>query len=159
MRIASRYMFYATEVAHSYMLISNNLDDLHTVAAKLSASDIASSLSGIRGWGSISQHEVWGYRRYRHDKEAYRDAAGTSAVAPDAQALAFFVDLNQKTGVLRLFSPTAGAADKLNATHMLPPFKTAGTGIWETAVSLLGDAASNERMGGVMGLFGFGVYV
>lgn len=150
--------FYAMQVAQSYVLISNNLDDLHAMAAKLSVSNAVSGLSGIREWESISQHEVWGYRLYQHNEEN-KAAAGTSEVMPDAQALVFFLDLKQKVGVVRLFSPTAGTAEKLDGTRMLPPFKAAGTGTWETTIPLSGDAASGERMVGVMGLFGFGVYV
>jgi hypothetical protein len=150
--------FYATQVTQSYVLISNNLDDLHAMSAKLSASNAIPILSGIREWESISHHEVWGYRRYRHDEEN-KAAAGTSEVLPDAQALVFFLDLKQRAGVVRLFSPTTGTAEKIDGTRMLPPFKDAGTGTWETTIPLSGDAASGERMVRVMGLFGFGVYV
>lgn len=152
------YTFYATQVAHSYVLISNNLDDLHAMSAKLSASDTAPNLSSIRDWESISQHEVWGYRRYRHD-EGNKVAAGTSEVMPDAQAVAFFADPKQKTGVLRLFSPTAGTADKMNGTRILFPFKAAGSGAWETIIPLAGDQKTSDQMFAVMSLFGFGVYV
>jgi hypothetical protein len=155
---AQPYTFYATQVSHSYLLISNNLDDLHALSIKLSASDAMPSFSGIRDWESISQHEVWGYRRYRHD-EVNKTAAGTSEVMPDAQALAFSADPKQKTGMLRLFSPTAGTADKMNGTRILPAFKAAGNGAWEIAIPLTGDQKTSEQMFAVMSWFGFGVYV
>jgi hypothetical protein len=151
------YTFYATQ-AHSYVLISNDPNDLHAISAKLSASGTAPDLSSIRDWETISQHEMWGYRRYRHD-EANKAAAGTSEVMPDAQALTFFADPNQKTGVLRLFSPTAATADKMNRTRMLSPFNAAGTGVWETTIPLTGDQRTSERMFAAMSWFGFGVYV
>lgn len=152
------YTYYAAQVATSYVLISNNLDDLRTMSTKLSASNAAPSLSGIRDWEALSQHEVWGYRRYRHD-EQNKTAAGTSEVTPDAEALAFFADPKQKTAVLRLFSPTASTADKMNGTGILSPFKAAGSGVWETTIPLTGDQRSSDQMFVAMSRFGFGVYV
>jgi hypothetical protein len=153
------HQFYATQVAGSYVLISNNLDDLHQVSAQLSSNDHALNLSGIRDWESISQHEVWGYRTYRHSEGENKDAAGTVDVTPDAQALAFFFDAKQKAGVLRLFSPTAGTADKMNGTNLLSPFKATGSGAWETIIPLTGDQKSSDQMFVAMSWFGFGIYV
>jgi hypothetical protein len=153
------HQFYAMQVAGMYVLISNNLDDLHQVSATLSSNDHALSLSGIRDWESISQHEVWGYRTYRHNEGENKDAAGTLSVMPDAQALAFFFDAKQKAGVLRLFSPTAGTADKMNGTNLLSSFKATGSGAWETTIPLTGDQKSSDQMFVVMSWFGFGVYL
>jgi hypothetical protein len=152
------HQFYATQVAGSYVLISNDLDDLHEVAAELSSKGRALNLSGIRDWGSISRHDVWGYRAYRHNEEN-KDAAGTVDVTPDAQALAFFFDPKQQAGILRLFSPTAATADKMNGTNLLSPFKATGSGTWETAISLVAGQKSSDQMFVVMSWFGFGVYV
>jgi hypothetical protein len=151
------YTFYATQVAHSYLLISNGLDDVHAISTKL-ASGTAPNLSGFRDWESISQHEVWGYRHYRHTEEN-KEATGTSQVTPDTQALAFFADPKQKTGVLRLFSPTAATADKMNGMGIVSPFKAVGSGVWETKIPLTGDQKTSEQMFAAMNWFGFGVYV
>ena len=151
--------FYAKQVARSYVLISNNLEDLHQVSATLSFNDHALNLSGIHDWESISRHEVWGYRTYRHSEGENKDAAGTMNVMPDAQALAFFFDAKQKAGVLRLFSPTAGTADKMNGTNLLSPFKATGSGAWETIIPLTGDQKSSDQMFVVMSWFGFGAYL
>ena len=153
------HQFYAMQVAGMYVLISNNLDDLHQVSATLSSNDHVLNLSGIRDWDSISQHEVWGYRTYRHSQGENKDAAGTVNVTPDAQALAFFFDAKQKAGVLRLFSPTAGTADKMNGTNLLSPFKATGSGAWETTIPLTGDQKSSDQMFVVMSWFGFGAYL
>ena len=152
------YTFYAAQVASSYVLISNNADDLGAISAKLSATSAAPNLEGIRDWATLSQHEVWGYRRYRHTEEN-KTAAGTSEVTPDAQALSFFADPKQKAGVLRLFSATAGTADKMNATGAIPPFRSTGSSVWETTIPLTGDQKTSEQMFAAMGWFGFGVYV
>lgn len=152
------YTFYAAQVAGSYVLISNNADDLGAISGKLSAMNAAPKLDGIREWATLSQHEVWGYRRYRHTEEN-KTAAGTSEVTPDTQALSFFADPKQKTGVLRLFSSTAGTADKMNATGTVPSFKAAGSGVWETTIPLTGDQKTSDQMFAAMSWFGFGVYV
>lgn len=154
---AQPYTFYATQVGRSYLLVSNNLDDMRAISTALS-NDTTPSLSALRDWESISQHEVWGYRRYRHTEEN-KAAAGTSEVTPDTQALAFFADAKQKTGVLRLFSPTAGTADKMNGTGIVSPFKAAGNGVWETKIPLTGDQKTSEQMFAAMSWFGFGVNV
>jgi len=153
------HQFYAMQVAGMYVLISNNLDDLHQVSATLSSNDHALNLGGIRDWEGISQHEVWGYRTYRHSEGENKDAAGTMNVMPDAQSLAFFFDAKQKAGVLRLFSPTAGTADKMNGTNLLSPFKATGSGAWETTIPLTGDQKSSDQMFVVMSWFGFGAYL
>lgn len=153
------HQFYAMQVAGMYVLISNNLDDLHQVSAELSSNDHALNLSGIRDWESTSLHEVWGYRTYWHSEVDNKDAAGTVNVIPDAQALAFFFDAKKKAGVLRLFSPTAGTADKMNGTNLLFPFKATSSGAWETTIPLTGDQKSSDQMFVVMSWFGFGVYL
>jgi hypothetical protein len=151
-------VFYAAQIAGSYVLISNNADDLGAISAKLSATNAALNLGGIRDWAALNQHEVWGYRRYRHTEEN-KTAAGTSEVTLDAQALAFFADPKQKSGVLRLFSPTSTTADKMNATGIVLPFKSGGSGVWETKIPLTGDPKMSEQMFAAMRWFGFGVYV
>jgi hypothetical protein len=151
------HIFFATQVGHLYLLISNRLDEAQAISAKL-GSDTAPSLSGFRDWESISRHEVWGYRRYRHTEES-KEAAGTSQLTPDTQALAFFADPKQKTGVLRLFSPTGGTAQKMNETRLLPPFKVADSGVWETVIPLTGNQKSSDQIFVVMSWFGFGVSV
>lgn len=153
------HQFYATQVASSYVLISNDLDNLHQVSAQLSSNDRALNLSGIRDWQSISQHEVWGYRTYRHSEGENKDAAGTVNVEPDAQALAFFFDAQKKAGVLRLFSPTASTADKMNGTNLLSPFRATGSGVWETVVPLTEGQQSSDQMFVVVSWFGFGAYI
>jgi hypothetical protein len=153
------YTFYATQVAHSYLLISNSLDDVHAISPKL-GSNTAPNLSGFRDWESISQHDLWGYRRYRHN-EVNKVAAGTTEVTSTATSLSFFADPDKKTVVLRLFASDGSTAEKLNA-HAglpLPLLKSVGEGFWEATIPLSGDEASVERVFVAMGLFGFGVYL
>lgn len=150
--------FYATQVAHSYLLISNNAGDLQTMAAKLVSSD-TQMLREVRDWESISQHDVWGYRLYRHTGVTHSDAAGMTDVTPTAQALIFFFDSEKKSGVLRLFATDDSTAEKMNLAAKLPPLRPISSGDWETSIPLSGNGASSEQMFATMWLFGFGLYL
>jgi len=154
--------FYATQIAGSYLLLSNNLEDLQATAKGLIWSENPETiLTGIRDWEMVRQHEVWGYRRYRHTGVVDAEAAGMSWVTPGAEALVFFVDFEEKISVMRLSSSgrNEDAAAKMNATAKLPPLKPEGGGVWETRIPLTGDEGSFERLANVMDCFGFGVYV
>lgn len=153
------HVFFARQLAHSYVLVSNSLEDLRAIGAELSTRSAMPTLTGIIDWASFSKHGAWGYRTYRHNKGAHQDAAGTANVAPDAKALSLYLDLKQQTGVLRLYSPTDTTAEKLNATRSLAPFKPAGSGTWEAIIPLSGNQKSSTLMFVAMSLFGFGVYV
>jgi len=156
---------YAVVVANSYLLVSNNLAELQSVADKLASvtDDSSRTLSGIRQWESVSRHEFWGYRRYRHTGVADRMAAGMADVTPSAEALIFFLDSNKKS-VLRLLASDDRTAEKMNAGISKagvgwPPLKASGARAWETAISFSGDEQSAERTFIVVGLFGFPVYL
>ena len=152
---------FAIQVASSYLVVSNDLAELKAVAGKLAdGSDNPRVLSDLRDWGFVSDHKVWGYRRYRHDDVADRMAAGMSDVSPGAKALIFFADLDKKTATIRLLCSISDerTVAKMNARAMFPPFKSSGPEIWERTVPLSGDEDSFEQMFAVIGLFGFAVY-
>lgn len=155
---------YAMQV-RQFVLISNGLEELRQVAGQLESREPRNNKSAdIRDWTSLSQHDFWGYRNYRHTGVADRDAAGMSEVTPTAQALAFFVDYEEKKGVIRLFASDQTSAEKLDNTIVshkaaMLPFKASGSGSWQTEVPLSGDEKSSAGMFEVMGLFGFGIYL
>ena len=154
--------FYVAQIASSYLLISNNLHDLQSSAKGLMAPDPPKMKStGIGDWGDVIQHRIWCYRRYRHSGVVDQEAAGMSAVSRAAEALVFFVDSQQKTGLLRLISSNTNddPSVKMNALSKLPPLKPQGSGVWETRIALSGDESSFNRLAVVMNFFGFGVYV
>jgi hypothetical protein len=119
--------------------------------------DRSADLSSMHGWESIRREEVWGYRTYRHPQDEFREAAGTTEVTNDAEALTFFVGAGQTRGTLRLYSLNGESAQKMNDTHLLPPmnFKDGG---WQTSISLTGKETSDQLFA-VMSWFGFGSYV
>ncbi len=159
------YAFYITELPRSYVLISNTLEELQTLAAQLSSSGKdAPTFSDIRDWKLITQHDYWGYRRYRHAEVVDRSAAGMTVVTDNALALSFVVDFGAKAGTLRLYASDGSTAEKINAATAgveapWPTLKASAAGAWETTIPLAGDQEDAERMLGVLGLFGFGLYL
>lgn len=160
------YTFYAAQVSGSYILVSNNFDQLRATAALLTSSETGTPrLADVRDWKFISQREYWGYRHYRHTSVLNDEAAsGVTYVTPSAEDLIFFADPKQRKGVLRLVAADNGAIEKLNAAMAnakaaLPPMKRIRAGVWEAAISFTGDQQTSEQMFDVMGLFGFAVYL
>jgi len=148
-----------------FVLVSNDLGGLQSVAARLVSPDTRNSdLADIRDWRTLTQHDFWGYRHYRHTGVADPEAAETSEVTPSAQALAFFADYQQKEGVVQLFASDKTTAEKLDNTIVshkaaLSPFRATGSGSWQSEVALSGNERSSEGMFEIMSLFGFGVYL
>ena len=153
--------FFAAQVSDSYLLVSNGFKELQVTAGNLSSPKNAAILARIPDWKFISQHGVWGYRRYRHSGIVDREAAGLSLVTESAEALVFFIDLNKQAGVLRLLSSSTDEkiATKLSEEMRLPKFENRGPRAWEARIPLGGDEKSFDRLGAMMDLFGFGAYV
>ncbi len=154
---------YAAEVAQSYLLVSNNLEELQHVAAILrGSSDEASRvLTGIREWGEISRHEFWGYRRYRRIGIPNRFAAGLDGITPAAEALTLYVETDGR-GILRLLTSTTSGSttEKIDVTKGILPFTSRGPGIWRAVVPLrYRDADGSRSVFAMRWLFGFGVVV
>jgi hypothetical protein len=119
-------------------------------------------LTDIREWNSVKGSEVWGYRRYRHTKITDRTAAGMTLITSNAEALIFCVDTRKNVGVLQIISAVTNDEEtpaKLITIAVLPRLKRRGAGLWETSFALEGDAHTQERLFGVIGLLGFGVYI
>jgi hypothetical protein len=155
---------YATQIAQSYILVSNNLEELENVSGRLtSANNDAAVLAGIREWNDLSQHEFWGYRRYKHGKPraSIDRLAGTDLITPQAEAIVLYVDMRKRTGVLRLFSssPDDATAGNINASRSITPLKPVGPKVWETVFPLAEVGPFPDSAGWVLWLFGWGVVV
>ena len=156
---------YGSLLGHSYVLVSNDLKELQTVAERLTSSNIDSrDLSEVRQWDVVRQHELWGYRRYQHNRIIDRMAAGMGDMTPTAEALIFFVSSDKKGGVLRLLASDDTTASKINAgmrnrRYTWPPLKPSGVGAWETTIPFSGDETSSDLTFIVAGWFGFAVYL
>jgi len=150
---------FAAQVGDSYFVLSNDLGELEVIAKKLASWDDASkTLSGIHDWAVLSQHEYWGYGR--PNGPAMKGAVGLDDLFPGADALTFYCDVKQKTGVLRLFGAkgedgaTPRTTGRAGMYLSLLTFKASGAAVWEAAFPLSGEKAW-ERVFSVVGLLGF----
>jgi hypothetical protein len=155
---------FATQIAQSYILVSNDLDELqHDSVRLMSVGNDAQVFAGIREWNDVSQHEFWGYRRYKHDRPrtGMDRLFGTDQITPQAEATILYVDLKKGSGVVRLLSSSAddATASKINATGRITPLKPAGEKVWEAVFPLAEVGPFPESAVWVMWLFGWGVAV
>jgi len=153
---------YAAKVAPSYLVVSNNLEELQAVAKTLKSSDdVTQVLRELRDWDSVRQHEMWGYRRYRHDAVANLVAAGMDKVDQAARALVFLFDREKNNFTLRVFVVPGeeGTISRINASGLFGRMKSLGRGRWERVVPLGDDVETLEQVASVMAMLGFGIYV
>jgi hypothetical protein len=155
---------FAAQIAQSYILVSNDLDELLYDSVRLmSVDNDARVFSGIREWNDVSQHEFWGYRRYKHDRPrtGMDRLFGTDQITSQAEAAILYVDLKKGSGVIHLLSSSAddATASKINATGRITPLKPAGEKVWETVFPLAEVGPFPESAVWVMWLFGWGVVV
>jgi hypothetical protein len=153
---------FATQVADSYLVVANDIKDLTEIVGQLnSAKNISGSSDSMRGLDSVRQHELWGYRHYRHDEIVDRTAAGMADVTPGTEALYFYVDVADKKAVLGILGSAGGAGTikNINLADFLPALEERGAGTWESTISLAGNEKSYAQVFGVMGLFGFAIYL
>jgi len=154
---------FATQLKRSYVVVSNDLEELLNVSGRLtSAGNDAAVLGRVREWNDVSQHQFWGYRKFRHDQIRVTGTISTGAqITPDAEALITYVDLKKKTGVLRLlsFKVDDATAKNINAGAVIPPLKPIGPRVWQTDFPLIQAGGSSESAFWVQWLFGLGVAV
>jgi hypothetical protein len=155
---------FVAQIGESYILISNKLEEELGISEKLvSTSDDAKIFAEVQEWSEVKKHDFWGYRKYRHGAtpDAIRRFDGTDHITPATEALIVYMDLKKQSGVLRLLSsnPKDSAPRNLDGTHLLPPFKPAGSAAWETAFPLTGGGQFADSANSVLWLFGWGVLV
>lgn len=168
--------YYAAQVGDSYLLVSNDLGELPAITKKLTSSDDASTtLSGIRDWVILSQHEYWGYRRVRHDGVVEKDAARLEFTIPGAQTaetVIMFADIKKKSATVRVLGVHANeivemmkqrdeqqreAMKRLGMRPFAPPYKFKATDArtLEETLSLSGGEQTGGEIMTSLGLFGF----
>ncbi len=154
---------YATQVTHTYVVVSNNLEELKTVSNQLASSDEGAMPPRIREWDDVRKHEFWGYRKYRLGQDQQTDPifTGMRGIEPDADALILYVDLIHDVGVLRLLSSNTEntTANSLSSVWKIPPLTPSGQEEWETKFPLKGPGPYSESSFKVLWLFGLGVVV
>jgi hypothetical protein len=165
--------YYAAQIGDSYLLVSNDLGELQAIAKKLTSSDDASTtLSGIRDWEILSQHEYWGYRRVRHDGVVEKDATRLEFSMLGAETAIMFADIKGKTATVRVLGVYANevvemmkqrdqqqreAMKRLGMRPFAPPYKFKATDArtLEETFSLSSGEQSEGEIINSMGLFGF----
>lgn len=153
--------YFALQSSHAYLLVSSDITTLRAIAGELGSKNrkAVQLPKGIPNWQSLSQHDLWGYRRYRHGEVQDKNAAGTNDVTSTAIALLFSVDASKKNAVLRLLASDGSTAEKMNAAGKLSQLKPVDAGSWETNVSLADNGETAEKVLAAMWLFGFGIYL
>lgn len=160
--------FYATQVGSSYLVLSNDDKDLQKVAAELASSnDPSKTLSTVRHWSFVSQHEYWGYRFIHRKGLDGKDLAGFDKDMPGVEAIAVFVDVKQKAGVMRLLGSegTKRAVPKLNKsiadeTRSAMSFQPESVGVWDAPFSLSGGGQDSMAIiWEIMKFFGYPIII
>jgi hypothetical protein len=153
---------YATQIEHSYLLLSTGLSELQSVAKWLDRSSTTPPvLEHIRQWDLISQHPLWAYRRYEWSRPANRIAAGLVGIPRDSEALMLFLDPGSAACILRLVEVGEGqdTAGGISLMRDLPSFNSLGAGIWQSMIPLAGDEQTLRRLLRIMQMFGFGLFL
>jgi hypothetical protein len=153
---------FATQVGDSFFVVANDLSELKSVVQKLSHPTGGSVNSvPLRDFESVSHHKFWGYRRYRHDGITDPVAAGMTGVTSSAEALFFYVDVDNKSAVVGLFSSRNDQTTAENLNAQLHSFRLEphGSAAWQASIPLAGNEESFDRVFMVMGLLGFAIYL
>lgn len=150
---------YATQVADSYLLVSNSLEELRIMAERLWSSEADTKILGaIPGWEFVSKHEMWGYRRF---PPGFVDTLSLPKVSPFAsgtEAVVVAADWKKKNVTLQVLSSPRdekSTATRLNELGMFPRMVRITPGVWKTTFSLIGI---DERDFDLIYLLGFAVY-
>ena len=160
--------YYAAQVGLSYLVFSNDDKEIQEVARKLVSSDDPSrTLSTVRDWSFVGQHEYWGYRFIRRIGLVEKDLAGLDEFLPGVEAIAFCADINQKAGVMRLLGSqgTKRAVPNLNKriadeTARSPmSFQPGTAGVWDAPFSLSGGQVAMAKLWVIMSFFGYPIVI
>jgi hypothetical protein len=152
---------YVGETGQSYLLVSNNEEELQQLAVRLrdTSDNIFAVLAGLREWEEVGQHKFWGYRRYRHDRVVDKFAAGMTKVTPAMAELIVYAD-DGTTGILQLYCSTSDDSTSKSAATMMPLLMPRGSGIWQASVPLTDEEKeSMKSLIPMTWLFGFGIVV
>jgi hypothetical protein len=173
---------YASQVDRSHLAFASDLQELKSIARKLSSPDDGSSvLNKIPEWAAVSQHEYWGYRRVpRHDGAVDKEAAHLEFTIPGAETIIMFADIQKKLAVVRVLGVNANEVvemtkrrdeqqrevfKRLAKGRPLPPlpayskFKATDARTLEKTFSLTGGEQSEGEILSALGLFGYEILI
>jgi hypothetical protein len=169
---------YASQVDHSHLVFASDLQELKSIAQKLSSPDDGSSvLNKIPEWAAVSQHEYWGYRRVpRHDGVVDKEAAHLEFTIPGAETITMFADIEKKVAVVRVLGVHANevvemtkrrdeqqrqALKRLGMGPFPSPetFKATDTRTLEETFSLTGGEQTEGKILTALGMFGYEILI
>lgn len=154
--------FFASQIEKQFLLVCNNFEELRATTGALvsSQSDETAFKGRIPEWDSVTEHSLWGYRRYRHNNVADKMAAGMSDIGPDVDALVFLVNLEKRVCTVKLASSEVYGTtpEKLNSLNFIPRFRPVARRLWRSSYTFF-DEYTQERTLFMMDLLGFGSYV
>jgi hypothetical protein len=170
---------FASQVDHSHLVFASDLQDLQSIARKLSSPDDGSSvLNKIPGWASLSQHEYWGYRRVpRHDGAIEKEAAHLEFTVPGAETIIMFAEIEKKVALVRVLGVNANevvamtkrrdeqqrqALKRLGMRQSFAApqeFKATDARTLEKTFSLIGGEQTEGEILTALGLFGFEILI
>jgi hypothetical protein len=153
-------LFFATQIGHAYVVISNGDASLQVISAGLIAANEAVPIApGLQAWESLHEHDFWGYRQCLPSETANGGEEAIPGCISTTKSLYFFADAARQVGVLRLIAPDDTAAQTINAKGKLPLLKQDKSGVWESSFLLPGNETSSEQVFDTLALFGFAVYL
>ena len=156
---------YAAQIAQSYVLVSNNLEEIEYLAASLrsSADDNSRVLARLHEWEEVGQHKFWGYRRFKQGRVPGKSDFTTSRISLTTDALTVYADSREGMGVLRVVSssPDDKTAENLNAAEYMPRLAPRGPGIWQATIPLTQEdkQGDGDSIFLLCWLFGFGAII
>jgi hypothetical protein len=172
---------YAAQVDQSHLVFASDLQDLQSIARKLSSGDDGSSvLNKIPDWASLSQYEYWGYRRVpRHNGVVDKEAAYLEFTMPGAETVIMFAEIEKKVAVIRVLGVNANQVLEMTkrrdeqqraafkrlgmrqqfASPSPPGFKAIDAHTLEKSISLAGGEQNEGEILSALALFGFEIMI
>jgi hypothetical protein len=154
--------FYAAQIADSYFVLANNLQDFEATTKALTASEGATTaFMGVPGWTDFSTQNYWLYRSIRRSGVVDLNAAGLSILTADESAIIFFADPGKRASTIRVLSvdPAMKATPKVLPESERSRLQPLGAGVWQALLPLAADEPSFDAMFYLYYFFGFGVAV
>jgi hypothetical protein len=153
---------HTVQIGSSFVLLSNDVESLASVAVQLTSLSPTRQIDPIVShWDELRKYEYWAYRRFRHNQVVDLTAAGLTYITPEARSLIFLFDRKNLAFTLRL-SCVPGEEDtaaNINGTGLFGRLKWRPGGIWEKTIPIAEDVESLERIGSILSMLGFGVYI
>ena len=152
--------FYAAQIAGSYFVIANNLQDFKEVANALTSTESSTSTPiSVPGWKIFSSHKYWVYRSIRWSGATSASVTGLQDLTRDVIALTFFADIDRREAFILVFSsdrsmrkvPTVLPEAEL---YRLQPKEA---GIWQATIPLSKDEEGSNTLFRVFYHFGFAI--